>query len=173
MMAQAEQLWPKILGMLTAFGGAVAVFAAFWVAASITRSVILRMADRDTARRDVLTLLANAARWGIIGFGVVTMLGTLGVDVTGLIAGLGLTGFALGFALKDIVSSLMAGLLILLNRPFVSGDVIAVTGITGRVAAIDLRYTEVVDTEGNRHLIPNANVLANVVMVKPASSPSA
>jgi len=167
MMTLFEQFWPKIVSMITLLGGALAVFAAFYVAAGIARGVIIRMAEKDHMRRDVLMLLANTARWGIIGFGAVTMLGTLGVDITGLIAGLGLTGFALGFALKDIVSSLMAGLLILLNRPFVSGDEISVTGITGKVAAIDLRYTELVDTDRNRHLIPNANVLGNVVMVKP------
>ncbi|MBX3453796.1 mechanosensitive ion channel domain-containing protein [Ferrovibrio sp.] len=159
---------PQVLHLLTSIGGAILVLIAFWIAGSVARSVIARVSERDKNRRDVLLLLANVARWGIMGFGIVTALGTLGVDVTGLIAGLGLTGFALGFALKDIVSSLMAGLLILLNRPFVGGDKITVTGITGTVSKIDLRYTEVVDENNNRHLIPNANVLGNVVMVAPA-----
>ncbi len=170
MTAEIAAYWPQLLKMLTSAGGALLVFIGFWIAGGIATAVIDRAAARDKVRRDVLELLANAARWGIVGFGAVTALGTLGADVTGLIAGLGLTGFALGFALKDIVSSLMAGLLILLNRPFVSGDRVIVTGIEGRVAKIDLRYTEVVDDTGKRHLIPNANVLGNVVTVLPAQA---
>ncbi|MBP7065798.1 mechanosensitive ion channel domain-containing protein [Ferrovibrio sp.] len=170
MTAEIAAYWPQVLKMLTAAGGALLVFVGFWIAGGIARAVIARVAERDKARRDVLELLGNAARWGIVGFGAVTALGTLGADVTGLIAGLGLTGFALGFALKDIVSSLMAGLLILLNRPFVSGDRVIVTGIEGLVAKIDLRYTEVVSDDGKRHLIPNANVLGNVVTVLPAQT---
>lgn len=170
MTAEIAAYWPQLLKMLTSAGGALLVFIGFWIAGGIAKAVIDRAAARDKVRRDVLELLANAARWGIVGFGAVTALGTLGADVTGLIAGLGLTGFALGFALKDIVSSLMAGLLILLNRPFVSGDRVIVTGIEGRVAKIDLRYTEVVDDTGKRHLIPNANVLGNMVTVLPAQA---
>jgi len=169
MTAEIAAYWPQVLKMLTSFGGAILIFIGFWIAGGLARTVLYRVAERDKQRKDVLELLASAARWGIIGFGAITALGTLGADVTGLIAGLGLTGFALGFALKDILSSLMAGMLILLNRPFVSGDRIIVTGIEGRVAKIDLRYTEVVDDAGKRNLIPNANVLGNVVTVLPVA----
>ena len=50
--------------------------------------------------------------------GVITALGTIGVDVTGLVAGFGLTGFAVGFAMKDALANLLAGVMILLYRPF-------------------------------------------------------
>src|SRR3546814_5515248 len=61
-----------------------------------------------------------------------------------LIAGLGLTGFALGLAVKDAVANLISGVLILLYRPFGYGSTIIVSGIAGaegRVVSIDLRYT--------------------------------
>lgn len=162
-------LWPQALKLLTMAGGALLVFIAFWIAGRIAQAVVDRLAARDTQRRDVLSLLGAAARWAIVGFGAVTALGTLGVDVTGLIAGLGLTGFALGFALKDILSSTMAGVLILLNRPFTSGDRISVTGLEGKVAAIDLRYTQIVDDTGKRHLVPNSTVIGSTVTVIPAA----
>ena len=49
---------------------------------------------------------------------IITVLGTWGFDVSALLTGLGLTGFALGFALQDVLSSCIAGMLILFYRPF-------------------------------------------------------
>ena len=54
------------------------------------------------------------AKLSLIVFGLVTALGTAGVNVSALVAGLGLTGFALGFAFRDVLSNLLAGVLILL-----------------------------------------------------------
>ncbi len=56
-------------------------------------------------------------------------------------AGLALAGFALGFALRDVLSNLLSGFLILFNRPFAPGARINVTGLEGKVISVDLRYT--------------------------------
>lgn len=85
--------------------------------------------------------------------------GTLGVDITGCSAGLGLTGFAPGFALEDLISSTIGGVLIMLSRPFVAGDymrVPSVSGGEGTVSAIALRHTVIGDAKGQRHLVPNS-----------------
>jgi small conductance mechanosensitive channel len=160
-------VWPTLLRMLVSSAGALVVLVAFWVAAWAVKALVRRTANvAHPQRRDVINLLGTAARWTILGFGVVTALGTLGVDITGLIAGLGLTGFALGFALRDIISSILAGILIMLNRPFVAGDYIrmpTVANIEGTVTAIELRYTAVTDAKGQRHLVPNSKVLSEVV----------
>jgi small-conductance mechanosensitive channel len=165
-----SSLWPLALKMLVSASGALLVFLAFWIASWIVKSLVRRVAAAGRPhRRDVVNLLGTVARWSILGFGIVTALGTLGVDITGLIAGLGLTGFALGFALKDIISSTVAGVLILLNRPFVAGDRIKVAGVEGTVASIELRYTAIADPAGQRHLVPNAKVLSEVVTIAPAA----
>ena len=78
--------------------------------------------------------------------------------------GLGLTGFALGFAFRDVLSNLLAGVLILLYRPFARGDRISVTGLEGVVTHIDLRYTNL-EHEGNLMLIPNSNLFTNPITV--------
>jgi small-conductance mechanosensitive channel len=95
---------------------------------------------------------------------VITALGTLGVNITGIVAGLGLTGFALGFALKDSISNLLAGVMILLYRPFEVGDRIDVSGLSGIVVHVDLRYTEL-DNEKERVLVPNAKMLTDPIRV--------
>ena len=79
-------------------------------------------------------------------------------------AGLGLTGFALGFALKDTISNLLAGVLILLYRPFVIGDRLIASGYEGTVVSIDLRYTQL-EGDGNRILIPNSKLFTDPITV--------
>jgi small conductance mechanosensitive channel len=160
---------PKILGMATAFLGAAALFAAFYIGANIARRVINHLAQRDRERQDVLQLVGNGVRVAILAFGGISALGTLGVDVSAIIAGLGLTGFALGFALKDMLSSAVAGLMILLARPFKNGQRVQIAAFEGEVVAIDLRYTTLADGD-KRYLVPNATVLASPVVVLPAKT---
>ncbi|MBM3555172.1 MAG: mechanosensitive ion channel [Alphaproteobacteria bacterium] len=160
MMDDLAQYWPKVV----LIGSAVAVFVVFWIAGGIVRSIALTVARRDEARREVIELLGKGGRVGLLIFGAITALGTAGIDVTALVAGLGLTGFALGFALKDVVSSSVAGLMILLARPFRVGETIKVGDFSGKVASVDLRYTVLVDDKG-RYLIPNSTVLTSPVTV--------
>jgi small-conductance mechanosensitive channel len=86
----------------------------------------------------------------------------MGVNVSALVASLGLTGFALGFALKDALSNLLAGALILIYQPFRCGDTIKVAGCEGEVTEINLRYT-ILRGDGKTHLIPNATLYTNTV----------
>jgi Mechanosensitive ion channel len=91
-------------------------------------------------------------------------LGTVGINVSALVAGLGLTGFALGFALKDALSNMLAGVLILSYRPFRHGQRIEVSGYQGTFANIDFRYTTL-QTEEKTILLPNANLFTNTMVV--------
>src|SRR5713226_8761533 len=96
-------------------------------------------------------------------------LSTMCVNVSALVAGLGLTGFALGFAFRDVLSNLLAGFLILLYRPFGRGDLINVTGLEGTVLHIDLRYTTL-DSADQTILVPNSNLFTNPITIAKASA---
>jgi small-conductance mechanosensitive channel len=89
--------------------------------------------------------------------------------VSALVAGLGLTGFALGFALRDVISNTLAGVLVLLYKPFRRGDRISVAGSEGVVSQIDLRYTTLVVDEETRVLVPNSTLFTNSIRVQPRS----
>jgi small-conductance mechanosensitive channel len=103
--------------------------------------------------------------------GLITGLGTVGIDISALIAGLGLTGLAIGIALKDVVSNSIAGIMILIYKPFQRHDQITVTGLEGSVVQIDLRFTTL-ETADQRILIPNANLLTNSIIVRRKPPPS-
>jgi small conductance mechanosensitive channel len=141
--------------------------------------LIARVATRfGDGKRVAILLLGQISKTAVFAFGAITALGTLGVNVSALVAGLGLTGFALGFALKDALSNMLCGFLILIYHPFRIGDRISVTGLDGSVANIDLRYTTLTE-DGRAVLIPNSNLFTNPIIVQrnrervPGSEPHA
>ena len=145
-------------------GGLIVVFLAFFVLSKIIKRLITKNAERLKLDKNLTSLLARTSSITIIIFGFVTALGTIGVNVTSLLAGLGLIGFAIGFALKDTISNLLSGILILLYRPFEIGNRIKISGYEGIVISVDLRYTEL-DAEGDKILIPNAKLFTDPVTV--------
>src|SRR3954466_3437147 len=154
---------PAIEALFRNLAAGLAVIAGFWLAALAARAALGRFGSYAGAERiDLINIAATTAYWTLLGFGLVSGLGTMGVDVGALIAGLGLTGFALGFALRDAVSNLLAGLLILAYRPFHRGDEIAVDKYQGRVVAIDLRYTTLA-ADGKHYLVPNQTLFTNAI----------
>ena len=148
----------------------LAIFVAFLIAASLVRRIFDRLARGvEEHRRPLVGLAAQTARYVIITAGLTTALGTMGIDVSALIAGLGLTGFALGYACRDALSNLLAGVLIILYQPFKPGQMVTVSGQTGEVKSIDFRYT-VLDVEGKTVLVPNSAVFGSVIIVEESCS---
>jgi small-conductance mechanosensitive channel len=138
---------------------------AFWLAGVLLRAFFGRLSQRaDFNTAFILRLAGRTSSIALTVFGAITALGTMGINVSALVAGLGLTGFALGFALKDILSNLVAGVLILLYRPFRVNDYILVAGNEGVVTEIDLRYTTL-QKEGQIFLIPNSVLFTNSIGV--------
>ena len=151
-------LWaPKI-------GAAIAVFLVFFILAKIIKRIITNSAERLKLDQNITSLLARTSNVMVIIIGIVTALGTIGVNVSALVAGLGLIGFAIGFALKDTISNLLSGILILLYRPFEVGNRIKISGYEGIVISIDLRYTEL-DAGGDKILIPNSKLFTDPITV--------
>ena len=145
-------------------GGSVAIILVFFALSKLIKSAITKGCERIKLDSNLTSLLARTSSITLKIFGFVTALGTLGINVSALVAGLGLTGFALGFALKDIISNLLSGILILLYQPFKIGNIIKVSGYEGDVVSIDLRYTEL-NSEGNKILIPNSKLFTDPITV--------
>lgn len=153
-------LWiPRVSGVLV-------TILIFFILSKIAKQAIIRVAIRLKLDNHLSLLLARTAGIVIMTFGFVTALGTLGINVSALVAGLGLTGFALGFALKDTISNLLSGILILLYKPFKIGNTIKISGFEGDVVSIDLRYTQLVSA-GNKILIPNSKLFTEPITVMP------
>jgi small-conductance mechanosensitive channel len=94
--------------------------------------------------------------WLMIGF---SALRTVGIDITPLITGLGISGIAIALAVQNILGDLFAALAIVFDKPFDVGDTIAVDHITGTVEHIGLKTTRVRSVSGEQVIIGNADLL--------------
>lgn len=151
--------WPKL-------GVAIVIFIAAWLVGTIIKFIICRAARHfPPGKKRVLRLAGSSSKIVILLLGGITALAMAGVDVKALVAGLGLSGFALSFALKDALSNLMAGARIMVYQPFDCGDMIEVTGVRGLVTEINLRYT-VLEFENKTHLVPNSILYTNKITVE-------
>lgn len=159
-----------VLDWSVQLGGGLIIFIIFWIAAIITHRLINSLATRFVSEKKVvIELLAMLGKKGVLTVGLLTALGSMGVDVSALVASLGLTGFALSFAMKDSLSNMVSGLMILFYQPFKMGDIIEVDGKSGQVKGINLRVTSLM-SEGNTILIPNTIVFAKTVTINNTSS---
>ena len=150
------------------FATGVAIFLAFWLLGRIVKAVVRRIISRGTlAHSETTKFIAQIVHVCVMVFGTITALGTMGINVSALVAGLGLTGFALGFALKDVLSNILAGFLIVIYRPFRLGDFITVTGVnlSGKVIRLDLRYTTL-ESDDSRILVPNSLLFTNALILQ-------
>ena len=159
-----DRVRDAVVGWLPHGAAGLGVFVAVWLLSHVAEAAVRRLGRTRRVDPTLIRFLGKTLRLGLVVLGVVAGLGTAGVDVGALVAGLGLTGFALGFALKDIVSNLLAGVLVILYRTFDEGDRIKVAGFEGRVRTIDLRYT-LLETGSDVVFLPNQLLFNNAVVV--------
>lgn len=154
----------QILQFLLSFVIALVIFIAFWIISIIIRRLVRRYGKHTRLDNAVISLITQLINVVILTLGTITALGTIGVDVSALVAGLGLTSFALGFALQDILSNVLSGVLLLVYRPFRLGNYVRVGANEGHVVAIDLRYTTL-RTPSQYILIPNQVLFKESIIV--------
>ena len=159
-----DTLARKIVDAVPGMLAGLVVLAVFLVLALIARAGLAALFRRVRLDATVALLVSRFVAAIVVAFGVVTALGEMGVDIRALVAGLGLTGFALGFALKDVLGNLVAGVMELVYRPFRIGDTITVAGQCGEVEGIRLRDTLLRHEDGTLVIIPNSKIVTDVVV---------
>ena len=142
---------------------ALAIFIVSLYFARMLAGIIRRVLQARKAPEGVTRLLVDITRITVIVIGVITALQRF-FDVTAFLAGLGILGFTVGFALQDVMKNFAAGIILLIQQPFHVDEFIGVAGFDGQVLAIDLRTTEIRALDGRIVSIPNAEVLANPII---------
>ena len=115
--------------------------------------------DKDSADATVFGLVkfvSKTALWSVV---VLVALGTLGVDITALVAGLGVVGIAVALAVQNILGDLFASLTIVLDKPFIVGDFIIVGDSMGTVERVGLKTTRIRSLSGEQLIMPNSDLL--------------
>jgi small-conductance mechanosensitive channel len=140
--------------------------AALWVRELVLGFVEHRagMTDQDHGSlASALGIIRFLVSFTLFAIALVLVLGNLGVNVTGLVAGLGVGGIAIGLAAQGIFKDLFAALSIIFDRPFRKGDSIKWNNISGTIERIGLKTTHIRATTGELVVVSNADLLAKEV----------
>ncbi len=142
---------------------ALLVIGVFWALAAGVRGLTRIISERLVRDRTVENLIKQVSYYTVWLLGLIVAATAFGLEPSTLATGLGLTSLALGFALKDILSNFVSGLLILTLRPFKLGDQIVIGDTEGTVERIELRATQIRTYDGRRVLVPNAETFTSRV----------
>lgn len=135
---------------------AIAVFLAFLLIAKA-----VRVGVRRSLHEELAGVLGQVAFGAVLVLGALVATGIMGVGITSLLAGLGVSGFVIGFALKDILENYIAGILLMVARPFEPGDEIKSGAFEGTVRCIETRSTTILTFDGRHVIIPNAQIFSS------------
>jgi small-conductance mechanosensitive channel len=144
--------------------GALVVVALVIVAGRLFRGAVNGALVRATADRQVRNLIHNLLTVATLVLALLGGLSALGLSFSVLVTSFGLTGLAVGLALQDLLRNILAGIFLLIERPFRIGDVITVGDLSGTVETIELRTTGLRTADGRLAVMPNLSAFnGNVI----------
>lgn len=162
---QAFQEWfTSLAQLLPNLITAIVIFFVTIIASDFLAKWVKRIAKKKIENNEMLHLIFLLTRWTVIILGTIFALSQVNFDVTGFIAGLGVAGFTIGFALQDIAKNFISGILLLSRQPFSIGDYVKVNDYKGNVKEINVRDTVVETLDGEIVIIPNQKVFENPII---------
>jgi small conductance mechanosensitive channel len=162
----ADRLVAKVPNLVTA----VVFLLVTVLVARLARRGIDTALRRTSTEAHVHLLVAKLGFFGVVLIGVVVTLSIAGVNLSILVGSLGLVTIALGFALQDILSNFVAGIVLLLEHPFTKGDHIVTAEAAGTVEDIRVRATRLRTSDGQLVVVPNKLLFTQVLKNASAST---
>jgi small conductance mechanosensitive channel len=144
------------------------IFVLFLVGSAFLAKAVKKVVAKRIRSEEVQSLIKQIVQWTVVIIGTVVALDQVDFNVTGFVAGLGIAGFTIGFALQDIARNFISGLILLYRQPFKIGDFIEVSSHTGIVKMINIRDTEIQTLDGDLVIIPNNRVFENPIINRSA-----
>ncbi|MDK2903234.1 MAG: moderate conductance mechanosensitive channel [Clostridiales bacterium] len=154
------QLVSKGIGvLLTLIIAAIVIRSGNFIIQRVMEAQSKRKFPMDEKRINTLiSILKSILRYTVYFIAIVTILDTLGVPVSSLIAAAGIGGLAIGFGAQNLVKDVITGFFILFEDQFAVGDYVSIDGITGTVQDIGLRVTKIQGFAGDVNIIPNGSI---------------
>lgn len=150
----------SVLGLLKA-GLVLGIF--LWLAGAISRQAEATLTQADALSPSARVLLGKSMHIALIIVAVVAALESMGVDLTALAVFGGAIGLGLGFGLQKVISNLVSGMILLMDKSVKPGDVIAIDDTFGWINRLSARYVSVITRDGIEHLIPNEDLISQRV----------
>jgi small conductance mechanosensitive channel len=152
-------------GLIVKIALFIALVYIFRILSRLARKGTTKALDASTMgvstllRRMIITTVANV----VMILGLLIALTQLGIDLTPLLAGLGVVGFIVGFALQDTLGNFASGMMILIYRPFDVGDLVEVVGVFGKVNKMSLVSTTILTFDNKTIIVPNTKIWGDVI----------
>ncbi len=171
--ALARKAWAAATGWLAEKGPGylvkllvvLLIMAAGWLLASLVRKAVEKSLGR--ARLNMSQLLKRTtvsfAHNVVLGLTVMVALAQFGISLGPLLAGLGVVGFILGFAMQDSLSNFASGLMILFYRPYDVGDLVEISGAFGKVEHMSMVSTSILTLDNQKLVVPNSKIWGDVI----------
>jgi small-conductance mechanosensitive channel len=141
----------------------IALAVLLTVALYLASLIEARIRTSQTLSPTVQVLFTKSLKTVLVSLAVIVAINSVGIDLTGLAVLGGLLGVGIGFGLQKIVSNLISGVILLIDKSIKPGDIISVSGTYGWVTALGGRYVSVVTRDGVEHLIPNETLISEPV----------
>lgn len=152
------------ISMLKVVKGIVASIIVFWVSVGLSKFAEAQVYKSEALTPSVQVLLAKLIRVGLIALAIMVVLSNSGINVTAFAVFGGALGVGIGFGLQKIVSNLISGIILLMDKSIKPGDVIEVGETYGRVHSMGARYASVITRDSMEFLIPNEDLITQQVV---------
>jgi small conductance mechanosensitive channel len=143
--------------------GALVILGVGLILARYVGNLTGRWLERRALEPPVRSLMVKTVRVVVLIFTLVVALDKFGFQVAPLVAGIGVAGLGIGIALQGVLGNLVAGLSIILTKPFRVGEWIAIVGVYGQVSSIELFATTLVHPDQSRVIIPNRKIVGEIL----------
>jgi small conductance mechanosensitive channel len=143
--------------------GAIIIFVVGILVARAVASFLMKFFERKEFDVTLSKFTAAAAKVTILGFAIIIALGKFGITIAPFIAALAAMAFGASFAIQGPLANYGAGLVIVLTRPFVVGNTITVSGVSGIVEEVNLGTTILTDEDGVKITIPNKHIVGEIL----------
>ena len=152
------------LSLLLAVQAFIIIGALIAAARFVTMTTSSSIRSNDDISPSMKVLIIKALQIGFYGAALYLGVNALGIDLTGLAVLSGAIGVGLGFGLQKVVSNLVSGVIILLDKSIKPGDVISLGETFGWINSLGARYVSVVTRDGKEYLIPNEDLITGQVV---------
>jgi small conductance mechanosensitive channel len=143
--------------------GALVIVAAGFIVAWWVGNLAARALRRLALEPPLVRLIIRVVRLVVLVFALVIALDKFGFQIAPLVAGIGVAGLGIGIALQGVLSNVIAGLSIILTKPFRVGEHIEIAGVRGDVSMIELFSTTLVHPDRSRIIIPNRKIVGEIL----------
>ncbi|USG60867.1 mechanosensitive ion channel [Sneathiella marina] len=152
------------ISMLGIAKAIVAGIVVFWITFGLSRFLEARVNKSKALTPSVQVLTSKLIRVGLVSAAILIILSNSGINITAFAVFSGALGVGIGFGLQKIVSNIISGIILLLDRSIKPGDVIEVGATYGRVHTMGARYASVITRDSMEYLIPNEDLITQQVI---------